>query len=49
MEEQQKFSVLFSVYYKERPEFFDKALESIYNQTVKADEWVIVKDGEIST
>ncbi|MDE6059150.1 MAG: glycosyltransferase [Clostridia bacterium] len=41
------FSVLFSVYYKEKPEFFDKALESIYNQTVKADEWVIVKDGPI--
>lgn len=43
-----KFSVLLSVYYKEKPEFFDKALESIYNQTVKADEWVIVKDGAIS-
>lgn len=48
MEEKQKFSVLFSVYYKEKPEFFDKALESVYNQTVKADEWVIVKDGPIS-
>ena len=43
-----KFSVLASVYFKEKPEFFDKALNSIYNQTVKADEWVIVKDGEIS-
>lgn len=48
MEESQKFSVLFSVYYKEKPDFFDKALESVYNQTVKADEWVIVKDGPIS-
>ncbi|MDE6691254.1 MAG: glycosyltransferase [Clostridia bacterium] len=48
MEEKQKFSVLFSVYFKEKPEFFDKALESVYNQTVKADEWVIVKDGPIS-
>lgn len=50
MEEQiehPKFSVLLSVYYKEKPEFFDKALDSIYNQTVKADEWVIVKDGAI--
>lgn len=50
--EQQKempsFSVLMSVYYKEKPVFFDRALESIYNQTVKASEWVIVKDGEIS-
>ncbi|MDE7301538.1 MAG: glycosyltransferase, partial [Clostridia bacterium] len=48
MEERQKFSVLFSVYYKEKPEFLDKALESVNNQTVKADEWVIVKDGPIS-
>lgn len=47
MEKNQKFSVLFSVYFKEKPEFFDKALESIYNQTFKADEWVIVKDGPI--
>jgi glycosyltransferase involved in cell wall biosynthesis len=45
--EKEKFSVLMSVYFKEKPEFFDKALESIYNQTVKADEWVIVKDGVI--
>lgn len=43
-----KFSVLMSVYYKEKPEFFDRALESIYAQTIKADEWVIVKDGAIS-
>lgn len=41
------FSVLFSVYYKENAAFFDRALESIYNQTVKAKEWVIVKDGAI--
>ena len=46
--QQLNFSVLMSVYYKEKPEFFDLALESIYNQTVKADEWVIVKDGAIS-
>lgn len=42
-----KFSVLMSVYFKENPEYFDKSLESIYNQTVRADEWVIVKDGAI--
>ncbi len=47
MGERAKFSVLFSVYYKEKPEFFDRALESIYQQTVQADEWVIVKDGPI--
>lgn len=43
-----KFSALLSVYYKETPEYFDTALESINSQTVKADEWVIVKDGAIS-
>lgn len=43
-----KFSVLISVYCKEKPEFFDRALASIYDQTVKADEWVIVKDGPIT-
>lgn len=48
MEEKTKFSVLFSVYYKEKPEFFDQALESIHHQTVQADEWIIVKDGPIS-
>lgn len=48
MEEKAKFSVLFSVYGKERPEFFDTALDSVYRQTVKADEWVIVKDGPVS-
>ena len=46
--ERKQFSVLMSVYYKEKPDFFDRALESIYNQTIKADEWVIVKDGAIS-
>lgn len=47
MERQTKFSVLMSVYYKENPDFFDRALASVLNQTVKADEWVIVKDGGI--
>lgn len=46
--EEQSFSVLMSVYYKEKPEFLDAALDSIYNQTAKADEWVIVKDGPIT-
>ncbi len=43
----QKFSVLMSVYYKETPSYFDTCLQSMYLQTVKADEWVIVKDGAI--
>ncbi len=42
-----KFSVLMSVYYKEKPEYFDKAIESILNQTVQPSEIVIVEDGPI--
>lgn len=42
-----EFSVLLSIYYKEKPAYFDRCLESLVNQTVKADEWVIVKDGAI--
>lgn len=43
-----KFSVLMSVYYKEKPEFFRVALESVANQTLKADEVVIIKDGTLT-
>ncbi|MDQ1000806.1 glycosyltransferase involved in cell wall biosynthesis [Neobacillus niacini] len=44
-----KFSVLMSVYYKENPDFFDKALESTINQTLKPNEIVIVLDGKLTT
>lgn len=40
-------SVLMSVYKKENPAFLKRALESIYAQTLKADEIVLVEDGEI--
>lgn len=40
-------SVLMSVYKKENPAFLKRALESIYAQTLKADEIVLVQDGEI--
>lgn len=43
-----KFSVLISVYKKENARFFDECLDSLYTQTVKADEWVIVKDGPLT-
>lgn len=43
-----KFSVLMSVYIKERPEYLEKALESVFNQTLKPDEVVLVKDGPLS-
>jgi glycosyltransferase involved in cell wall biosynthesis len=40
-----KISVLMSVYYKETPRNLDQCLESLANQTVPADEIVLVKDG----
>lgn len=43
-----KFSVLMSLYIKEKPENLIECMESILNQTVKADEIVIVKDGPLT-
>ena len=43
-----KFSVLMSVYIKEKPEYLDKALESVFNQTVKPDEVILVEDGPLT-
>ncbi len=42
------FSVLMSVYYKEKPEYLNQSIESILNQTVKPKEIVIVKDGPLT-
>ena len=43
-----KFSVLMSLYYKEKAENLRECLDSLINQTVKADEWIIVKDGPLT-
>lgn len=43
-----KFSVLMPVYAKENPEFFNKAIGSIVNQTLKPEQIVIVKDGPLT-
>lgn len=43
-----KYSVLMSVYFKENPDFFKKSIESMLNQTLKPDEIVIVKDGQLT-
>lgn len=40
-------SVLLSVYKKEKPAFLKTALDSIYAQTCKADEIVLVEDGKL--
>lgn len=43
-----KYSVLMSIYKKEKPEYFVQSLESMVNQTLVPDEIVIVKDGELT-
>ncbi len=43
-----KYSVLMSLYIKEKPEYLDEAIKSIIQQSLKPDEIVIVKDGNIS-
>ena len=42
------FSVLMSLYKKEKPEFLRESLESILNQTYVPTEIVIVKDGPLT-
>ncbi|EJG01883.1 glycosyltransferase [Flavobacterium sp. F52] len=46
--EAEKFSVLMSIYHKEVPDFFIKALDSLIDQTKKANEIVLVKDGPLT-
>ncbi len=43
-----QFSVLMSVYKKEKPKYFDLSLESLFNQTLPADEIVLVRDGPLT-
>lgn len=43
-----KFSVLMSLYEKEKPEFLAECFTSLANQTLKADEIVLVFDGSIN-
>lgn len=42
-----KFSVSMCVYGKDNPEWFDSAVQSILNQTVKPDEIILVVDGPV--
>lgn len=43
-----KYSVLMSVYYKEKAEYLTECIESMLRQTIKPDEIVIVKDGPLT-
>ena len=42
------YSVLMSVYDKEKPEFLSAAMQSIFNQTVKTDDYILVCDGPLT-
>lgn len=43
----QAYTILISVYSKEKPEYLKSALDSIYNQTMLPNEVVLVEDGPI--
>lgn len=43
-----KYSVLMSVYYKERAEYLDIALNSMIQQTISPDEFILVEDGPLT-
>lgn len=42
-----QFSVLMSVYKKEKPEYFKQALDSVLNQTLMPEEIILMRDGPV--
>ena len=49
MIEKMKFSVLMSIYHKEKPEYFNRAMFSIWDeQIIKPDEIVLIQDGPLT-
>ena len=44
----EKYSVLMSIYYKEKPQYLKLAIQSMLDQTVAPDEFIIVKDGPLT-
>ena len=44
----EKYSVLMSLYRKEKPEYLRPALDSMLRQTVGPDEIVLVEDGPLT-
>ena len=43
-----KYSVLMSVYHKENPAWFDDSIKSMFEQTIKPNEFVLVEDGPLT-
>ena len=48
VDEYKGYSVLMSVYYKEKPEHLKQAIESIQAQTLPTDDFVLVCDGQLN-
>lgn len=48
MNEYKAYSILMSVYCKERPEYLKQAIESIQGQTIPTDDFVLVSDGPLT-
>ena len=48
MKRHNSYSVLMSVYYKEKPSFLNQAIESIQSQTLPTDDFVLVCDGPLN-
>lgn len=44
----ENYSILMSVYYKEKPEYLDQSIQSMINQTVKSNDFVLVCDGPLT-
>lgn len=44
----EKYSILMSVYYKENPRWFEESINSMLNQSIKTDDFVIVEDGKLT-
>lgn len=44
----ENYSVLMSVYYKEHPEYLRQSMQSIYDQTVPTDDFILVCDGPLT-
>lgn len=42
------YSVLMSVYYKEHPDYLRQSMQSIYDQTIPTDDFVLVCDGPLT-
>lgn len=44
----EKYSVLMSLYVKEKPEYLVQAIDSMLNQTIQPDEIIVVEDGPLN-